>query len=111
MAAHDIWNCRIHQKTSTLQVWNPIATVEWVGINKNNMKGSFDIVDHIDLETPISYQNSQGQLFTNSICEILTHVINHSTYHRGQLSPLLRVAGIQGPISTDYIFYKRGVLE
>lgn len=34
------------------------------------------------------------------------HVVNHSTYHRGQLASLRVALGVQVPVS-DYMTYKR----
>lgn len=38
--------------------------------------------------------------------ELIVHVVNHGTYHRGQLVTLLRQAG-RTPVSTDYVQYLR----
>ena len=54
----------------------------------------------------ISYQNSQQQQFETSLREIMTQVINHSSYHRGQIALLLREEGIDPP-GTDFIVYTR----
>src|SRR5215210_5370921 len=40
------------------------------------------------------------------IKDILTHVVNHSTYHRGQITAILKNLSDQVP-STDFIFYLR----
>ncbi|MBK7965618.1 MAG: hypothetical protein IPK10_10245 [Bacteroidetes bacterium] len=37
----------------------------------------------------------------------LSHVVNHSTYHRGQLITLLRTVGFTTVESTDFIRYLR----
>lgn len=44
-----------------------------------------------------------GQLETR-VSELIQHVINHGTYHRGNITAMLRQLGYPGP-STDYIFY------
>ncbi|GHI01308.1 DinB family protein [Neobacillus kokaensis] len=44
-----------------------------------------------------------GQLET-SLSELVKHVVNHGTYHRGNITAMLRQLGYPGP-STDYIFY------
>ena len=36
--------------------------------------------------------------------ELVTHVVNHGTYHRGNATAMLRQMGHAGP-STDYIYY------
>lgn len=58
----------------------------------------------------IRYRNSNGEQFDNSIADILTHVINHSSYHRGQIFKMLRQKG-EEPINTDYITYARSVMQ
>ena len=57
-------------------------------------------------EEPFSYQNSKGKVFSNSIREVLTHVVNHGTHHRAQVSARLRNLGIAPP-PTDFIFFAR----
>jgi uncharacterized damage-inducible protein DinB len=44
----------------------------------------------------------RGQTFT--LAELIKHIGNHSTYHRGQIVLLLRQLG-QTPPATDYAFY------
>lgn len=59
-----------------------------------------------DFDEAIAYQNSTGSSFTSTLREIATHVVNHGTHHRAQISRILRVAG-HTPPGTDYIFYRR----
>lgn len=61
------------------------------------------------LKKKISYKNSRGERFENSVRDILFHVINHSTYHRGQIATDCKLHGMT-PLATDYIFYKRDTL-
>ena len=58
------------------------------------------------LEEVIHYQNSKKQSFENRLVEIVTHVINHSTHHRAQVSRKLRQLNIEPP-PLDYIIFKR----
>ena len=57
-------------------------------------------------ERPIHYRSFAGDPFENSVAEILTHVLNHATYHRGEIAGLLLAAGLEPPL-TDYIVYLR----
>ncbi len=45
------------------------------------------------LAQPISYDNPPGVLWTYPLSEMVRHMVNHSTYHRGQLTTLLRQLG------------------
>ena len=48
--------------------------------------------------------NIKGERWTYRLAEILAHVVNHGTYHRGQLAHLLRDSGMAAP-STDYLIF------
>lgn len=54
----------------------------------------------------IAYKNTKGTPFENTVDDILTHVVNHSSYHRGQIAAEVRKAGGE-PAYTDYIQYQR----
>jgi uncharacterized damage-inducible protein DinB len=55
----------------------------------------------------LDYKNIAGMPFSSSPRDILHHVMNHSTFHRGQLVTLLRQVGVVTLPSTDYIAYTR----
>jgi len=87
-------------------VWDLQPVHQRAEIDANNYRHSLKILDEIDLAAIINYSNSQGQPFSNSVRAILFHIVNHSTYHRGQIATEFRNSGIE-PIHTDYILYKR----
>src|ERR1700722_14195426 len=49
-----------------------------------------------------TYKNSKGEPWTSSVEDILTHVLLHSAYHRGQIASQVRAGGEQ-PAYTDFI--------
>jgi uncharacterized damage-inducible protein DinB len=57
-------------------------------------------------EGMITYKNTKGEEFQNSFHEIIEHVTNHGTYHRGTVSAVLHQLG-EKSVSTDYIFFLR----
>ncbi|TFF34688.1 DinB family protein [Mucilaginibacter psychrotolerans] len=59
-----------------------------------------------DFDTIITYTNTKGEAFRNTLSDILAHVVNHGTHHRAQIGQYLKQAGAELPIS-DYIFYIR----
>ncbi len=103
--AQQIWNSRIVGE-KTFEVWQINSFENLEEINHENFLRSIQIIENLDFEQKIEYQNSKGNKFENSIFEMLFHTINHSTYHRGQINSLLKQNGIE-PLLTDYIFYKR----
>ncbi|MEZ4777303.1 MAG: DinB family protein [Bacteroidia bacterium] len=103
--AHQIWNSRI-LKTASLGV-RDVHPLEKIGeLDAGNLVDTLTILSDFDLGAHLKYRTSQGGEFENSIQEILFHVVNHTTHHRGQIISDLRQKGIE-PIVTDYIFYKR----
>jgi uncharacterized damage-inducible protein DinB len=59
-----------------------------------------------DLARPIQYRTFAGVEAANPIGELVRHVVNHGTYHRGQISMRIRQLGDHPP-STDYIVWLR----
>lgn len=59
-----------------------------------------------DLDQVQVIRTSSGKEFRHSLREMLLHLFNHGTYHRGQVVTMLRQAGAEAP-STDLIQYYR----
>ena len=59
-----------------------------------------------DLARPIAYRTFAGAPHADPIGPLVRHVVNHGSYHRGQLSMRLRQLG-ETPPSTDYIQWLR----
>jgi uncharacterized damage-inducible protein DinB len=60
------------------------------------------------LEGDLEYVTTEGKNFTNSLVQILQHVVNHSSYHRGQIAGMMRQVGAE-PVHTDLIAFFRHV--
>jgi uncharacterized damage-inducible protein DinB len=58
------------------------------------------------LEETVSYVNSKGEPWTSLVDDVLTHVVLHSSYHRGQIAADTRASG-HPPAYTDYIHARR----
>jgi len=48
-------------------------------------------------EANISYQDTKGNPYTQPLWQIILHVVNHGTHHRGQVSGFLRSLGHTPP--------------
>ncbi|MGH7645699.1 MAG: DinB family protein [Gemmatimonadales bacterium] len=56
----------------------------------------------------IAYVNTKGERWEYPLWQMLAHVVNHSTYHRGQVTTMLRQLGAE-PVATDLlVFYDAG---
>lgn len=58
------------------------------------------------LSSPVHYRNTKGTPYTNPLGDLMRHVVNHGSYHRGQIVTLLRQLGAE-PVSTDLVLYYR----
>lgn len=59
-------------------------------------------LDHLDDSITINHPQ-YGEMVTE-YSDLMEHVVNHGTYHRGNITAMLRQQGYPG-IPTDYIFY------
>jgi uncharacterized damage-inducible protein DinB len=103
--AQQIWNARITGKEK-LGIHQLHTLQECAEIDIVNYQDTLRILDECNLEEKIVYSNSKGTEYSNTIQQILFHVANHFSHHKGQIISDLRQSGID-PIVTDYIFYKR----
>jgi len=83
----DISTSLLHQNT----LWET-----WVN------KATLAALDHVFM-----YQNSRKEQFKQPIYQMILHVFNHGTYHRGQLVNMLRQAGFEKIPPTDFIVWSR----
>ena len=59
-----------------------------------------------DLDRSFEYRDTKGNPYRSVFREVLQHLANHGTYHRGQVTTLLRQLGAK-PVSTDLIVFYR----
>ena len=59
-----------------------------------------------DLNRVLEYKTMKFGVYSNPLWQAMQHVVNHGTYHRGQVTTLLRQLGAQ-PILTDLMHYYR----
>ena len=60
-----------------------------------------------DLARIVNYKTLAGQAFSSPLWQMQQHVVNHGTYHRGQLTTMLRQLGAAPPKATDLILFYR----
>ena len=126
------WNMHIESSFTTLNatvrhLWNAehgwLSTLNkepWaMAVEKDSDLSQSDVLSGF-LETSLAFQVFVDGLTENSfhdtrnlgkdqkavsLSDIIQHVFNHATYHRGQLITMGRQAGLGSPPRTDYIFF------
>ena len=66
-------------------------------------------LNETDLSRLLSYVDSAGRTWTYPLWLLLLHVVNHQTYHRGQVTVLLRQLGVNAAqidllVGSDVVF-------
>lgn len=64
-------------------------------------------LDGPGLARSLRYQAFNGQEATVGYWQMLQHVVNHGSYHRGQVTTLLRQLGVAAPQGMDLIAFYR----
>jgi len=107
--SQQIWYSRILGNPKGQTPWDIIpyqSFAEIAQLINEHWKTLLKDKDAKSLRKTIEYKNTSNEKFSNTLEEILTHIINHSTYHRAQISAHLKSSGKNPPI-TDYIAYAR----
>lgn len=83
----------------------PTLTDGW----RNIADGYADWITGVtDAEANLCYKNLAGQDYSLPVWQVVMHIVNHATYHRGQITSMLRQLGYS-PIATDlHVFYLSG---
>ena len=59
----------------------------------------------------ISYKDSRGSAHQTALLPIVMHLVNHGSYHRGQVSQLLRQSGVTPPATDLIMFYRQAFAQ
>lgn len=105
LAAERLWLERLTGKPQSLPVWPEPDRAQCQALAAEMGKLWLEFLDLItagDVSQSISYKNSKGEAWTSTILDVLTHVVMHSAYHRGQIASHMREHG-QIPAYTDFI--------
>ncbi|AIE86944.1 DinB family protein [Fimbriimonas ginsengisoli] len=99
--AHLLWAQRIWlERVGTSVAPEKADGYKWV---EALHQGWVDELQSRDPEERIAYRNSSGRPFERSLAEIARHVVNHGTYHRGQLREIIGAVRPTGLPNTDLI--------
>lgn len=82
----------------------------WIALEQR-VRAYVDGLDAARVNERVSYRNMAGAAGESSRWTMIQHVVNHASYHRGQVTTLLRQAGAAAPAPQDLIaFYReRGI--
>ena len=109
LAAEHVWLCRLQNRAPDIAIWPEIGLDECERLIEMNFAGYKDYLKSLgpkDWESIIAYRTSKGDDYKTPVSDILFHVMNHGTYHRGQVMNAIKRSGGE-VIDTDYITFVR----
>jgi uncharacterized damage-inducible protein DinB len=78
--------------------------IVWRGI-QDQLEALFDSLLPHSLDQLVKVETRRGDSFSLPLWQSINHSVNHGTYHRGQLTNMIRILGHK-PIATDlFIFF------
>jgi uncharacterized damage-inducible protein DinB len=74
---------------------------------ERNLRGYIDRLGDGGVSRIIEYKLLSGQAGASPVWQMVQHVVNHASYHRGQITTMLRQIGAEPPKPMDLIAYYR----
>lgn len=110
--ADTIWGERWHGRVPDVRfepsMFPDVASLRraWAA-HEQEIRALVERLGEVGIQQPITYRSLSGQPSTEPFWQLLQHVVNHGTYHRGQVTTMLRQLGSAPPKSTDLITFYR----
>jgi uncharacterized damage-inducible protein DinB len=103
LAAGRVWLERLKQVPQSVPVW-PQSDLAGCEVEAKQLESEWLVYLNSvsNLSQAVTYKNTKGESWSSSIGDVLTHVLMHSAYHRGQIASHMRDQG-HTPAYTDFI--------
>ncbi len=110
-AAEWLWYERWHGHSFPLSAAGQFADLAglktaWAD-HERKMRAFVDALSDADVDRLVAYKLLSGASGASSIGQMVQHVVNHASYHRGQVTTMLRQLGAAPAKSMDMIAYYR----
>jgi len=112
ISAEKAWAERFQgaEKIEWLQHTYKGSKQEHIGLWKKasaDLKNFIADFDENRLQTNLDFRRLNGDFYSMPFYQLFAHVVNHSTYHRGQLVTMLRQVGFTDVGATDLLGFYR----
>ncbi len=111
LAAEHVWLSRLEQRTPRHTVWPTLDLDQCAALLAENERGYAEFLASItedQFASDVRYKTSQGQEMVSTVLDILTQVVTHGPYHRGQIAKIIGRCGGTA-VNTDYITFSREI--
>ena len=100
-----VWHRRLQGDSGPFRVDENISLLE-LGVHWIKMTELWAKEVDAAHERKMIYRNLNGEPYSNTVSEVMMHLVDHATYHTGQMMTTLRMKGVK-PLHTGYIHYRR----
>jgi uncharacterized damage-inducible protein DinB len=113
ISAEKVWLERFKKNPNTIWLQSEYKGTkdEHIALWKKTSEDLKTYIDNFDencLQTNLNFKRLNGDAYSMPYYQLFAHVVNHGTYHRGQLITMLRQVGFSGVGSTDLLgIYRR----
>ncbi len=106
------WRGRSPRSLLSAEELPTLATISerWIVVERE-MRAYLSGLSEEVLERPFTYVNMRGETWTYTLWRAVFHVVNHQSYHRGQVTAQLRLLGVQPPAVDFLVAHDLGVLS
>ena len=104
--AEHIWISRMLKEEAKCDVWQVHSLADLKELDKQNYQTLLSILANNNGKELVNYKTISRIAHQNLLKDILFHLVNHGTYHRGQIAAECRACNID-PLASDFIIYKR----
>lgn len=104
-----LWRARVEGKpfTEDLSVVRPLVEIRRLSDGSRDLWEQYlNSLDTSAFRENRSYTLMDGTPMTSVLSDVLAHVVNHGTHHRGQIVVSIRDAGTKPP-ALDFIYFAR----
>jgi uncharacterized damage-inducible protein DinB len=106
LAAEHVWLSRLRGTPAAHPVWPALTADECAALLVENRDGYAALLADADLARSARYKTTKGVEYETAVADILTQVVTHGAYHRGQIARAVRAAG-GAAAETDFIAFAR----
>ncbi|QHV95505.1 DinB family protein [Spirosoma endbachense] len=89
-----------HWETNAVEsiqaIWEPI---------QDDIDAYFSVCLPDQLERSVRFTTKKGDTFALLLWQTINHVVNHGTYHRGQITNMVRMLGYQPVVTELFLFF------
>ncbi len=108
--SYEMWHQRMQGgspqtiiKMEDFQSWDELSN-KWESADQL-LINYLHTIDTVDIQKHITYTSLDGTKYTRKIRHILLHLVQHPTYHRGQISAMFKQLGLPPLPPSDMVIY------